>query len=237
MGIDLGDNRATSGLAKGVIDAIAEQKGRRLLSDVHGLAVYEDDGNCDFYHLEGRVTVTADPTTFLNAAVSAFDEVDGLDEDQAAALNLIGLSKSAREPLAEAVLCISAVELLSHESPWTNDQLALLENLKQQATSSTGLPIEQAEEVAKAIGSDSVFKSIRQSIKRTFAEMGMSDADWKAFDDIYDLRSKIFHGKLKRGNQVKHRELAYKARDICARFVAELIKQAHTSKVVKSATD
>jgi hypothetical protein len=61
------------------------------------------------------------------------------------------LSKTAREPLAEAALCISAVEYLSTDAPWTPAQLELLTKLQAQAAASTELPQDEAKEVAEGV--------------------------------------------------------------------------------------
>src|ERR1700730_10946923 len=96
----------------GQIDEVAEQGGK-LLPNVHGLFIYEREGNEVFFHLSANARVTTDPSMFLNGMASSFDETPGLGEREQTALALIALSKIAREPLAEAALCISAVEYLS----------------------------------------------------------------------------------------------------------------------------
>jgi len=139
------------------------------------------------------------------------------------------LSKTAGDPLAEAALCISAVEFLSTDAPWTAAQLDLLTILKTQAAASTELPAAEAKEVAAAI--ERVFKSIRQSIKRKIIALDLTEADWKLFDDVYALRSRIFHGSVI--GRERHTELATKAREICARIVMAAVEKAHVDYVMK----
>ena len=127
VGIDAGENRATSWFGKIVADAMEEQ-GRKLLPNVHGLFIYKREGNEVFFHMSANARVTIDPSMFLNGMASSFDETPGLGEREQTALALIALSKIASEPLAEAALCISAVEFLSTDAPWTPAQLELLTN-------------------------------------------------------------------------------------------------------------
>lgn len=122
----------------------------------------------------------------------------------ARARSLIGLSKMAREPLAQATLCISAVELLSTDTPWTPAQFVLLVQLKEQPM-------------------------YRLSC---LAMLGLSQKDWKAFDNVDTLRSSIFHGSISSGEQ--HTELARKASEICDRIVSAAVTRAHPKGGVKS---
>jgi hypothetical protein len=87
--------------------------------------------------------------------------------------------------------------------------------LKSEAAASTEVPEAEAKEIADAIGR--VFKSVRQSIKRKILALHLTEDDWKLFDDVYDLRSRIFHGDTT--GRDRHTEFATKARDICARIV------------------
>ena len=214
VGIDAGEDRATLGFSQLIAEKCAEQ-GRKLMPNVHGLSVYQREGNEVFFHLDATARVTIEPTSFLDAIVLSFDANPRLEEREKLALCLIALSKMAVEPLAEAVLCISAVEYISTASPWAPGQLALLSRLRAEASDSTELSLDEAMDVAKAI--TATFKSIRQSIKRKMTSLGLTDAEWKSFDDMYTLRSGIFHGSIT--GKDKHVQLASDARTICTRIV------------------
>ena len=106
VGIDAGENRATSGFGRIVADKVTEQGGK-LLSNVHGLFIYEREGNEVFFHMSANARVTTDPSMFLNGMASSFDVTSGLGEREQTAVALIALSKTAREPLAEAAMYLS----------------------------------------------------------------------------------------------------------------------------------
>lgn len=229
VGIDAGENRATSSFGLIVANAIAEQGGK-LLPNVHGLFIYEREGNERFLNVNAIGTVTIDPALLFSEMASSIYEIGDLGEREKTALTLIALSKIAREPLAEAVLCIAAMELLSSDAPWTPAQLKLLAKLQTQAFESSELPQDEAQEVADVL--QHVFRSsIRQSIKRKMTALGLTETAWRSFDDIYSLRSGIFHGSIM--GRERHTELASKAREICARVVLVAAQKAH----LKNTTD
>jgi hypothetical protein len=116
------------------------------------------------------------------------------------------------------------VEYLSTDAPWTHGQLELLTKLQAQAAASAELPQDEAKEVAEAVRR--VFKtSIRQSIKRKMTALGLTETDWKSFDNMYSLRSGIFHGSIT--GRDRHTELATKARGICSCIVMAAANKAH----------
>jgi hypothetical protein len=156
MGIDVGEDRPKGGFFKGLVDTAAEH-GIRIMQSVHGLYVYERQGNEVFPEFSAIMAVTMDPSKFFEGLAASFQEIRGIGEREQTALALIALSKTAREPLAEAVLCISAVEYLSRDEPWTSAQCKLLAKLQAEAAASAELPKEEAKEVAKAI--EPVFRS------------------------------------------------------------------------------
>lgn len=108
IGIDVGEDRATASFGQAVFDMFAE-RGHVLQPNVHGLYIYEHKGNEAFVHVDATGTVTANATSLFDAMTLAFDEVAGIGEREHTALVLLALSKVAHEPLAEAALCISAV--------------------------------------------------------------------------------------------------------------------------------
>ena len=228
IGIDAGNNRARGGVGKIVADMVATQGGK-VMPNVHGLLIYEREGNELFFGASANATVSIDPSAFVDQLTVSFHESSELGEREQTALTLIALSKTAGDPLAEAALCISAVEFLSIDVPWTSAQLDLLTILKTQAATSTQLPVAEAKEVADAI--ERVFKSIRQSVKRKIIALGLPKADWKLFDDVYVLRSGIFHGSVI--GRERHTELASKAREICARIVMAAVEKAHVDDGMK----
>ena len=186
------------------------------MDNVHGLDVYERKGNEDFPSVNATVTVSIAPTTLLDEITACFDETVGLQESEHTAVLSIALSKIAREPLAEAVLCISALELLS-TARWTGAQREALKRAHKEVRNSNDLSEHERKEVLDALQGVLKYKSIGASVKQKMRELGFTDVDVNTFLDVYKLRSDIFHGSIM--GRARHVELGTKARDICARVV------------------
>jgi hypothetical protein len=223
LGVDGGKDEASTKFSNAMVSEM-EKHGRKLMPNVHGLLVYERTGRESFLQFNATVVVAENPQRVIDEISSSFDLIDGLGVRERIALTLVASSKMAREPLAEAALCISAVEFLSSDIPWSVAQRNLLEKLQLFAASSPDLPEDEAREVADGI--KRVFKSIRQSIRRKMKSLGLTEEDWKAFDEVYSLRSSIFHGAVV--DKSRHTELASKARKICTRVVLAAEMQARS---------
>lgn len=224
IGIDAGENQITASFGQALIDNFAE-RGQTVQPNVHGLHVYERKGGEVFVSIDATITVTTDATSLFDAIGTAFGKVSSIGEREQTALILLTLSKMAREPLAEAVLCISAVEFLSVDGEWTGAQRSLLAEL-QCLAAGRALPNDEACQVADAIGR--MFKNgVLKSIRTKMSALGFTHDDLKEFGKIYDLRSAIFHGEVP--DRRKYGELAINARAICARIVLRAAASAGVS--------
>lgn len=220
VGIDAGDDKASSGFGQVIVDAMAGH-GHKLMPNVHGLLVYEREGTERFVQINATGTITINPALVFSEIALSFDGAVGVGVREQTALSLISLSKIAREPLAEAVLCISAVEFLSSDiSPWTDAQLELLNALRVHVLASTDRSNDEAKQVADAL-EHLRRKTVRQSIKRKMTALGFSPAEWKTFEEVYKLRSGIFHGTITA--RERYAELAERAREICTRIVLSAV--------------
>lgn len=77
--------------------------------------------------------------------------------------------------------------------------------------------------VADAIGR--LFRlSIRQSVKTKMKALGMTDEDWKEFDAVYDLRSRVFHGG--QASQTTYQDLARRSLAISTKIVLAAVVPA-----------
>lgn len=136
----------------------------------------------------------------------------------ASALEVIAIAGMAREPLARAVLPISVIEMLANKTKrWSAAQKALLERLEKEAAACQDLETSEATEVAQAVKGS--FQSVRQGIKRFILdELSLDEKIWKQFDDVYKLRSKVFHGSGTPSADIQRR-LGSEAHIICRTIV------------------
>lgn len=221
FGIDVGEDRASSSFGQIVRDA-ATSVGARLMNDVHGLAVYESEGNEVFVNVSAAGSVLVNADMLVTALEAELNDQRPIGPQELTALDLINLASFAMEPLTKATLAIASVELMSQPPPWSDDQGALLKKLASLAAVEPGLSHDDATEVADALGR--LFKySIRQQLRRTVATLGMS-ARWKELDSVYNLRSGILHGSLT-GREVQGK-LADQALAICSDIVLAAVEHA-----------
>ena len=218
LGVDFGLDRATIGFSERIVKAVANEGGK-LLPNVHGLFVYEKEGNETFISISATGVVRGDPSLMVASLQDARAANLDWDNRLAAAIELVLLSKMAKEPLSEAALSISALEHLAADMPWSDRQLALLKSLEQVALTSD-LEEDERAEVAKAVAQS--FKSIRQSIRTMLRRLRFDANDLKTFDRLYGLRSGVFHGSNL--NREQYQLLANEAREFCTKVVLAAIK-------------
>lgn len=215
LGIDAGDDRASTGLGKKLIDDLAD-KGIALKPNVHGIEVYLRRGNEQFISFSANATVHMQAKAFSAEIKAAFSEIERVGDRERSALELMALANIASHPLARASLSLAAVELLSSGGGWTDPQKQLLKRLQQEALNDSSLPPAEAALVGDSIGR--AFRlSIRQSVKAKMAELGLSEEDWREFDGVYGLRSKVFHGGLPSASA--YQDLSRRAVTICTKIV------------------
>ncbi|MEP9356100.1 hypothetical protein ABLE93_21220 [Xanthobacter sp. KR7-65] len=214
-GIDPGENTATSGFGDVVAAAVAKSGGV-LRQNVHGLMFYESQGNDVFFEFSGSAIITQNTEKFISSINEYVGKAKNVGTLESLSLKLLALSGISSDPLSKAALAISAVEALSASPPWTVNQSRLIAKLKSEALAANDVPDDEKTEIANAL--DRLFRSsIRQSIKRKMASLGLSQDDWIEFDEVYNLRSRIFHGSA--SGRENYNDLASKSAKICTKIV------------------
>lgn len=221
VGIDAGKNVKTLKFGEEVKKRL-QSGGSVLLDDLHGVEIYQRTGREFTMVFEAEVSVSQPHVNFFDSVNSEMQSPAILSPRVAAALEMVAISKMARESLSEAALCIAAVEMLASDAPWSGPQLRLINEMADLAKHSRSTSVEEAHEVGTSIKNS--FRSIRQSLKRLIIErLKLPDGDWKEFDDVYSLRSAVFHG-AEPFDREKHVALATRARHICTRIVLAAIR-------------
>ncbi|WP_141728400.1 hypothetical protein [Devosia insulae] len=211
-GIDPGEGKPTGWISPAFF---TEMFGDDLESveNIHGTQVYWDDGRQKFVSVKADATVHANAEMLAAALTATFDHQLSPTARALAALEILSLSRMAREPLAEATLCVAAVELLALREDWTSEQRELLRALKKHAEEVAPDQPEVADAVGKA------YKSVRGGIKELIlSTLGLGDSTWKEFDAVYGMRSNIFHG-LEPISRHSISDFARNARPVCERIV------------------
>ena len=129
LGIDLGRDTSTGAFGKVVIDMMREEHGVNLRSDVHGLAVYDDQAQTVFGSVSGRVSVGRSGDVFLASLRDGIAQGLSLTEKQRLALELCGYSHFESSLRARFLTLTIAVEALVEMKPRPPRALAHVETL------------------------------------------------------------------------------------------------------------
>ncbi len=117
--LDLGNDRATSGMARAFREEQEQRFGIQIRNDVHGLDVYEeDDRPVKYISMEARPSVTASVDKFAQALRAGFARHEGAgrpsyDEAAALAMDLYLLAGFETSERARFLTLITALEVLS----------------------------------------------------------------------------------------------------------------------------
>ena len=183
--------------------------------DVHGLLILPDDDNTVFSRGRAKGTTKSDPKLFLEAMRELADQPSVAEPAIALSVRLLNLAHMNSQPPARIVLAVSAVETVAQDENWTDEQRALIKNL--------AVEIEDPE-VKEAVKRMHMHKiSILQGIKRVLDNNSLGHL-WKEWKDLYDRRSRFFHGGREFTRQ-EIQKLASDALKLCGKIILGIIKR------------
>ncbi|MCL6741575.1 hypothetical protein LZ518_10570 [Sphingomonas sp. RB56-2] len=231
LGIDVGDDKPTGWMnekwarTEGFI-----QPHERLLPNVHGLMVIEDDAFTKFPIMAFQGVVTADPNALIQALIDLDRSPVSTVAMAPSALRIMNLALASPEPLSQIVLAFSAIEELGQNETSTPAQSALLHELAVEVGKGFGhVTITGAErqEVAASIGRSLHKLGLRQGVVRVLRSYGMN-SEVKEWDRLYALLSGHFHGTARLSEQDEAR-LAFDSQTICGRIILTIAKKEGVS--------
>ena len=204
-GVDVGDDTAKAVVTQTYIDLYWEEHGVRLLNELHGLQVYEEDPGLPTQFVAASVEpkVLKSTEDFERHFREAVDRRLELDEKATLAFELYGLSHFEAAERARFLTLISAVETASESKRRGPETVAHVERMIE-LTRGSGL---SKAEIASIVGSlewlrqESISKSCRDFVE-TFlgAEQYGGKSAKKFFQDCYTVRSQMVHsGKASDG--------------------------------------
>jgi hypothetical protein len=227
LGVDAGDeDKVTDWVREDFARALGLKANERVAPNVHGLAILPDDDNTRFPISDFQATVTADSEHF----VSALRELGGSSEISfgatSNAVRLLNLALMMSEPLAQMVLCFSAVEELGQDVKWNETQKALIEELASAAEESSKGNAQERAEVAQAIRKGLFRLSLRQGVMRLLSHLDLVHlvADW---DRLYSVRSGLFHGTARLSDS-EISQAALGTITLCGRIILDTVAQKGT---------
>ena len=199
-GVDIGQDKATSALFRGVTDSL-EAEGHHVRSNIHGLDVFPDRANTSWFTINGTATVSSSPTPIIEDLGSLAVGNHEVPQDILDALRIWNEALISKEPAAQAVLAISAVEMLAQEEKWSIEQKLAIQIIEESVRSQDGISLDEREEILDALKRMHRF-GINQGFRRLFAKLGLTDL-WKPWSEVYSKRSQFLHGIVysNRGDQ------------------------------------
>jgi hypothetical protein len=199
------------------------QPHERLHPNVHGLAILPDDDLTRFPLVHIEATVRADPAQFEGAltelAAGQWVQLSAAAEG----VRLLNLALLNPQPLAQAVLAISAVEALGQDQEWTDAQTALLAQLAAQVEAGTSGQGDERMEIADALRRGLHRFGLRQGVMRVLARLELQHLR-KEWDRVYGIRSGLFHGTAQLAEH-EIAELATSAITLCGRIILTLAER------------
>lgn len=111
MSVDLGEDKATSGVGK-IIKDEAKKAGFMMLNDVHGLCIYPEDIPVTFSSVNGPKAKGTSTVTFIREFTRAYELAEDINSRQLLAFELYSSSKWTPSKKARLFLLMNALESL-----------------------------------------------------------------------------------------------------------------------------
>ena len=159
FGVDMGENRATSMLARWVKDRIQAGQNITIRDDVHGLDIFHDDGTIRHFGMSAEATVSTPAQVFLGQVGIAFEWVVGLPENLIEAAQLLNAADYSGAPLVKLALSCSAIETMAPDLQWTDEARALVDDLIQIVKANASVAKMERDQIAQALAT-SRYRSI-----------------------------------------------------------------------------
>jgi hypothetical protein len=222
LGVDTGRNLATSSLAQSIRESVAEQ-GVDLRNNVHGLDVFVDRPSTRIFDISAKGTVHVAPEPLLRDLDEIVQAAVIPSERTADVILLLNYALMRREPVAQIVFAISAVEALGQGEGWSEDQKQLLREIAIAAEQSVIGTDSKRQEVAAAIRKGLHRLTLRQGVFRLLDRLGLQHLK-KPWDDLYADRSTLVHGLAPQAG-AEYGTLATSAVNLCGQILLRAVAQ------------
>lgn len=195
LGVDIGFSRSTLQFSEQIHEAVWRVSGQELRGEMHGLMTFEEDTLCIF-GLNAHASVRTSREALQNHLAPWIARQKPLTEGQRNCAALLNDSFFVTNIEGQFILRVSAIEALCDESDVGAEYQDVIRSLENHLA---GLSIEDSTRttVARLLGNASR-GSLRQSYMAKFRKL-LPEAEAKAFDQLYNRRSKFLHDGLGRG--------------------------------------
>lgn len=195
LGIDVGHSKSTLQFSDQIHRAVRNQTGRELISEIHGLSVFEEDA-VTFILFEGHASGQIAVESFSELLLGAAEIVKSPNERQLTCAALINDSFFAASNEAQFILRVSAVEALCEQNNLDVEYTAAVDQLVEHI-SNLNVTVSCRTHLEDRIGNlkrNGVLRSIENKIT------DLLDANtWRTFKNLYSKRSQFLHDGKWRG--------------------------------------
>ncbi|WP_201841395.1 hypothetical protein [Microvirga zambiensis] len=213
MGIDIGFSRSTLQFSAAIHAAVKAESGKELRAETHGLMVYEEDAVA-ILGMNAQGSVLIAPQVLEDRLTTWVAASAGLTERQRNCAALLNDSFFVPQTEGQFVLRVSAVEALCDQTDVGADYQTAISAIEAFVASQAF-----ADDVRETINRSLSFQrrqSLRQSYMTKFRTL-LSETEAKAFDALYQKRSKLVHDGQGRGDLTM---AANEALDLAAAILA-----------------
>lgn len=196
IGLDVGSDRASSGVSRAIKDALAAQHGVQLRDDVHGLDVYCEQPPVRRFRMEGYGSVKHIINEYEAALGAFYQSQVPFTPKQQLAVDLYNLSHFEHVPRSRFVTLVTVVEVLATRAKRSPSARAVLDELISTVRLSA-LTVDERNRLCGGIG-NLKRESIGGACQDFVARYATRD-DVTFFARCYDARSDLVHdGKTAR---------------------------------------
>jgi hypothetical protein len=221
LGVDGGIDLPSCSLSDMVRTNIRNATGNDIRGNVHGLDVFPDADNVRILNVQASGSVLASPTQFLSDLDSFHSAASGFSQRAQDITVLLNFALMHREPVAQIIFALSAVEMLGQDETWSANQKLILKDLEEKATESHIGSAEERAEVALALTKSLHRLSLRQGVLRLLdrLQLGHLRPEW---DRLYGERSTLVHGVAPRPG-IRYDDLANRTINLCGHILVKAI--------------
>jgi hypothetical protein len=195
LGIDIGFSRSTLRFSRQIHEAVQREAGRELRAEMHGLMTFEED-TLSIVGISAHGSSTVSKDGFQGRFAPWIASKKSLTERQRNCAALLNASFFVADIEAQFILRVSAVEALCDQADVGAEYHDVIRSLKDHLA---GLSIEASTRATVEQWLENAGRqSLRQSYMAKFRGL-LSEAEAKAFDELYKRRSKLVHDGLGRG--------------------------------------
>jgi hypothetical protein len=198
VGVDVGEDTRHAWVTQTYIDQIREEQGIRLINDLHGLQVYEEDPDLptQFVAASADAKLLKNTETFRQDFHRAVDMGLEFTERETLAFELYGLSHFEAAERARFVTLVTAIECISEKQDRSSEAVEHVKKLIE-LTRASGLPQAETSSMAdnlKWLKQESISKTGRDLVNRLLGDKEYGGKAAKPFfQHCYDVRSDLVH--------------------------------------------